>query len=119
MSCRFVLAATLFAASAGGFAPTRSAAQLGDVEQSPPSICSCSSRVDQITRCLADRNEGVDAERLVWQIFGKGGIDLSFLPAAPARWKEFHYRRQIGIGPMCLASADSYRHLASGDRNRP
>jgi len=80
MSCRFVLAATLFAASAGGFASTRSAAQLGDVEQSPPSICSCSSRVDQITRCLADRNEGVDAERLVWQIFGKGGIDLSFFP---------------------------------------
>ena len=32
MSCRFALAATLFAASAGGFASTCSAAQLGDVE---------------------------------------------------------------------------------------
>jgi len=32
MSCRFVLAAALFAASAGGFPSTCSAAQLGDVE---------------------------------------------------------------------------------------
>jgi phospholipase C len=32
MSCRFVLAATLFAASAGGFTSTCSAAQLGDIE---------------------------------------------------------------------------------------
>ena len=32
MSCRFALAATLFAISAGGFASTCSAAQLGDVE---------------------------------------------------------------------------------------
>jgi phospholipase C len=32
MSCRFALAATLFAVSAGGFASTGSAAQLGDVE---------------------------------------------------------------------------------------